>query len=235
MYRVKIEQFEGPLDLLLEIIEAKKLPLVEIALSKIVDQFVDYLDKLGERNLEQIVQFLVIASRLALLKSRELVPTASNETEEEGNLETLQRKLVLYQLFRQAAKELQKLDRRRTIFYSREAFVGFKRIFYFPPKLKVSDITAVLDNLLDTLTLPARIPQAKIKDNVSLAEVLKQLTKILKSGQPINFSDFLRKKEPIEKLINFLGVLELLRLEKINIAQNKNFGKITIQTLNPKH
>lgn len=228
MYKVKIEQFEGPLDLLLEIIEAKKLSLVEIALSKVVDQFVDYLDNLKERSIDEIVQFLVVASRLALLKSRELAPSEQDQDEGEGSIDKLQRQLALYQSYRRAAKELRALARGRKSFHARESFAGFKRVFYFPPGLQTTDLTKALADLLNTITLPKKIPQARIKDSVTMEQSLRQLAKILKAGKPVNISNFLESRGLTEKLIYFLSVLELLRLGKISINQRNNFGTIIV-------
>lgn len=228
MYRVKIEQFEGPFDLLLEIIEAKKIPLVEVSLSSVTDQFLDYIGSLAERSPEDIIDFLVVASRLALLKSRELVPSERADDEEEGSIEELRERLRFYYVFRKAAKELRRVERKGESFYSRPAFSGFKSIFFFPPKLKTDNLAYALQDLLKTITLPERIPQARIKDNISLQERIKEILQIMKINKEMEFSKLVGDKKLDSKLVNFLGVLELSRLGKINIKQKNNFGTIVL-------
>lgn len=230
MYKVNIEKFEGPLDLLLEIIEAKKLSLIEISLAQVTDQFISYLEKLGKRDPEEIIQFLVIASRLALLKSRELIP--SDETtaiEQEGNLKELERQLALYQPFRKAAEQLKRLEKERASLYHRQAFAGFKNIFYFPRGLNTNHLNRVLDELLKTITSPKRIPQARLKDIIPLQMCIKYLSKAIKQEKKLDFLKFIKEEKEERRLVYFLGVLELSRLGKINTDQKSNFGKIIIQ------
>lgn len=232
MYKVKIEQFEGPLDLLLEIIEAKKLALHQIPLAQIVDQFIDYLsNSLTRRTPEELVEFLVVASRLVLLKSRELVPEEKITDEEEGNINLLKKQLSFYQLFRKSAKELRRQEQQGESFHAREAFAGFKSIFYFPRGLKTKHLTGALETLLAAVTLPKKIPQARIKDTISIAQCIKELSRMLENKKTVNFSELFVKWEADKGLINFLGVLELARLGKINPTQKSNFGTIILTRL----
>lgn len=233
MYRVQIEQFEGPLDLLLELIEAKKLPLVEISLAKIADQFINYLESLDNRDLQEITQFLVVASRLLLLKSRELVPSAPEDENDggEGDIAALERQLRLYQIFRRSAKLLRGRERDDFRFYGREAFLEFESIFYFPKGLETNTLQAALKELLGGLTLPQRIPQAQVKKMVSLERCLAELTKICAKHKRLDFSEFLEKRQAEERLVHFLGALELLRLGKVNAEQERNFGTIILAAL----
>jgi len=158
LYQVKIEQFEGPFDLLLEIIEAKKLSLVELSLSKITDQFFEHMKRIAPLDPSDLVEFLVVASHLTLLKSRELVPDDTSEIDKEGSIEELERRLALYQPLRNAAKELGRSEKARERFSARDSFVGFKNIFFFPSGLKTSDLFSSIENVVADITLPERIP-----------------------------------------------------------------------------
>lgn len=230
MYRVKIEQFEGPLDLLLEIIEAKKLPLVEVSLYKITEQFIEHLKNINDRPIEELVKFLVIASRLAFLKSKELIPSEDEIDETEGDLNELERQLAIYGPFRDAAKELNKVDRINGSFYARQSFAGFDSVFYFPKNLKIVDIAQSLEELLKTTTLTQRIPRARLKDTESLKSCIDKLIKLVTENKKVNFSDTIEKLEPEKKIVNFLSLLELGRLGKITASQNNNFATIMISS-----
>ncbi len=228
MYKISIEKFEGPLDLLLEIIEKKKLPLLEISLFQISEQFIEYLEKESGINPEDIIQFLVVGSRLALLKSRELIPSEEESIDEEGSIKELQQRLALYKPFRQAAKRLEEVNKKNLKLYSRESFKNLKEVFYFPKNLKARDLTTSISELLKTVTLPERSPQAKIKDIVSLEKCITDLNKIIEKDAKINFSDISERWQDDLKLVYFLGILELLKLRKIKVEQKSNFGTIII-------
>jgi segregation and condensation protein A len=231
VYKVKIEQFEGPFDLLLEIIESKKLPLVEVSLYEITEQFVEYLKNIDDRPIEELVRFLVIASRLAFLKSKELVPSEDEIDETEGDLNELERQLAIYKPFRDAAKELNKIDKNNGTFHARQSFAGFDNVFYFPKKLKITDISQSLEELLKTIILPQRIPQARLKDTESLKNCIDKLGKLVENDKKVNFSDIIDELESERKIINFLSLLELGRLGKIATSQKNNFGTIMINSL----
>lgn len=227
MYKVKLEQFEGPLDLLLELIEAKKLPLIGLALARVAGEFMEYIKTLKNRNTEELVQFLVIASRLVLLKSRELVPSDEPE-ESEGSLEELERQLVLYQPFRRAARELGHLDRNAHQYFGREAFQGFEGIFYFPRQLKTAHLTERLGELLGSIALPARIPQARLSLTISVEKCIRELKKFLARKKEIDFSQYLKALESEEQIANFLGMLELVRMGEITAQQKSPFATIVL-------
>ena len=230
MYKVKLEQFEGTLDLLLELIEAKKLPIVGLSLAKIAGEFVEYVRKMADRNnMEELVQFLAVASRLALLKSRELVPSSEPEVAE-GSLAELERQLALYQPFRRAAKELGRLDRGARQYFGREAFAGFEGAFYFPRRLKTTHLTEALLGLLDAITLPVRIPQARLQVKLAVEKCVTELKKLLTREKELDFSRYVAGREPEEKLVNFLGALELVRMGKITAKQKKSFDTIVLAT-----
>src|SRR3989338_9236417 len=106
MYQTKLEQFEGPLHLLLELIEAEKLDITSIALSKVTDQFLDYLTETSDLHPEELADFLVVAARLLLIKSRALLPSLTGEGDEEADLE---RQLKIYREYYEASKSMHAL------------------------------------------------------------------------------------------------------------------------------
>ena len=99
MYKVKLEQFQGPLDLLLQLTEEKKLDITEISLAKVTDQYLTYLKNSEVISLDDLANFLIIASRLILIKSRMLLPTLELSKEEEQDIETLKRQLEEYKRY----------------------------------------------------------------------------------------------------------------------------------------
>ena len=228
MYKVKIEQFEGPLDLLLEIVEARKLNLIEIRLAEIAEQFVEYLKTLKARRGEEITEFLTIASRLVLLKSRELVPTLEDPPEGERELEELTKRLLLYQPFRRAARALRTLEREGRELYSREAFAGFESIFFFPKGLRAKTLEHTLSETLSSLMLPHRIPQAHMRTTITLSECVERVLARLRKQREVAFHELLETPGPEAQVLHFLSVLELSRRGSAHARQAANFDTITI-------
>ena len=231
VYRVKIEQFEGPLDLLLEIVEARRLSVVTLPLTEVAEQFLTYLRSRDVRDLEDITQFIVVASRLALLKSRELVPTLGDSLEAEGEIDTLTARLRRYHPYRQAAKKIEQLDRRGRQFWPRASFAGYAPIFYFPKSLTASTLGEHMKNVLGQMTHIYIIPQAKIRSLVSLEVCIENLLHLSQGKKPLNFSEYLNTQAEEERVVFFIGVLELMRMGKMSAQQKENFGTIVLTRL----
>jgi segregation and condensation protein A len=231
MYRVTLDTFEGPLDLLLEIIEARKLSLTELSLSRIAHQFMEYLAKIKNERPREIVEFLVVASRLTLLKSRELVPGTEGSDEGEGSLKTLAKELQLYQVFRHASRELAILNKNAARLYERESFTGFNAFFHFPRGLRADDLSVAISELLSTATMPKAIPQATIKPALSLEECLTYLFKEIKKKRSVDFSAHVKTHGEEEKVVHFLSALELIRRGKAEAYQSANFRPITLRAI----
>src|SRR5512147_3265515 len=111
----KMEKFEGPLDLLLQLIEQEKLSISEISLSKIADQYLESLGQVAEKDPDELADFLVVAAKLLLIKSRELLPSAAPAEEEGPSLES---QLKMYKIFWEAAQRIEaQIKKRRWIFF----------------------------------------------------------------------------------------------------------------------
>ena len=137
MHVVKQEKFEGPLELLLELIQKEKLSINEISLAKVTDEYVAEVEKLakeGHIDQEALAEFLVIAGELLLIKSRSLLPEYAPTPEEQESLEELSRRLEELKRLRDASQELGQLARRHTFIFSREPYLGMEPLFYPPEK-----------------------------------------------------------------------------------------------------
>jgi segregation and condensation protein A len=224
MYSVKLEKFEGPFDLLYQLVESKKLEITEISLAQIANQFLDHI-KTGVAT-EDLANFLIVAGRLALIKSRALLPFLELTKEEESDIESLKEQLAEYYKYRDLAKGIHKLDISKNIFYSRTFLSGMEPVFYFPKKLTSEKLSESLNNLLSTLTLPQRIPQAQIKNSISLEEKLEEIRNAIKNRIELRFSEILKSPSPEEKIAAFLSVLELVKRSELEAKQKNNFEDI---------
>ncbi len=228
MYQIKLTNFEGPLDLLAQLIESNKLEITEISLAQVADQFLAYLKNKSSVGLEELADFLAVAGRLVLIKSRSLLPYLEVTAEEEGDVQNLKEQLAEYQRYRELASQVRRLDRSPAVCYSRGYLKNIEPVFYFPPKLKTANLAAVLENLLQTVTLPQRIPQARLVDIISLEQKLAEVAQMLKSSAELKFSQLLKSDQAEEKVVTFLSILELLKQGRLQTKQEKNFAEITL-------
>ena len=247
MYSVKLEKFEGPLDLLHQLIESKKLEITEISLAQVADQFLSYLkgsrqsstlrnELLGSDSndlaMEDLANFLNVAGRLALIKSRALLPSLRLTEDEEKDIQTLKEQLSEYQKCKELARQLGALDKTGNRFYSRSYLAGLEPIFYFPKKLNAGVLAVVLENLLKTITLPQRIPQARMVSKISLEQKLEEVENKIKEKTELSFSRLAGAENSEGRVVAFLAVLELLKRSRISAEQKINFSDIKLSWLN---
>lgn len=197
-------------------------------MAEVANQFLGYLKNSSALAMEDMANFLNIAGRLALIKSRALLPFLKLTEEEEKEIESLKNQLAEYQKYKELAKEIHKIDLKGERYYNRTYLANMEPIFYFPKKLMGGALVESLTNLISTITLPQRIPQAQLIEKVSLEEKIADLEKIIKEKLELNFSQITNSTNPEAKLVTFLSVLELLRRSKILTEQNSNFEDIKL-------
>src|SRR3989338_572757 len=139
MYKTKVAQFEGPLDLLLSLIEQRQLDITTIALAEVTEQFLQYLKQLQSIDPTALADYLSIAAKLLVIKSKAILPTLELETEEEDAGFDLESRLLLYKQYKEAAKSLKDLDNRRKQSFSRSITFEQKISFYPDPDIKTKE------------------------------------------------------------------------------------------------
>ncbi len=223
----QLEQFSGPLDLLLSLIDEEKLNISEVSLSAVTEQFLNYLEKIENKNPEELADFLVVAARLLLLKSKNLLPQFAPEEEESPSLEE---QLRLYKMFVETAKKLDHswLSQKKSIFRIEpprrpETFV--------PPKdLSFTALEESLRKLLHRLQPPKPLPQTSIDKTVLLEEKIKNISSLLKKTKSFSFSEILNNTaNRTEVIITFLALLELVKNREIILKQSKVFTDIKVE------
>lgn len=224
---ITLETFQGPLDLLLQLIEQEKLSITEIAVSQVTEQYFEYLKKLEESRPEELADFLVIATKLVYLKSRQLLPYLYPE-EDEGP--SLAEQLKLYKRYADASKEIERLWNRGCVGYGRiESPLPLKK-FVAPVNARAVDLRAALINLLNRLKPLATLPQVAINHSVTIRQKLENLQAALQKLKKLSFSDLVRSAQSkTEVIISFLAVLELVKQQQAAIQQGKTFGEMVIK------
>lgn len=233
MYSVQTEKFEGPMELLLTLIEERKLSINEVSLSQVAEQYVLYLKSLEEFKPQEVASFLVVAATLMLIKSRSLLPQLELSQEEEADIKDLEHRLEVYRKVRELSLHIQRLEKRRERMFSRETMTDFPVIFYPPEKLELSHMLAIIRGLITALPQKEILPEQTVRIVISLEEKMEELRKKTEATLAHSFQDFVAgKTEKVDVIVSFLAMLELIKEGIILVEQNKLFQDIRIQRAN---
>jgi segregation and condensation protein A len=234
-YKVQFEVFEGPLDLLLYLIKKEEVDIYEVNLTKLATQFIEYLDLMRELDLEVAGEFLVMASTLMYIKSRELLPadqqvTVEGEEEGEDPRWELIRQLVEYKKFKDAAAQLQTLEARQENIFPRLPGKLELESAAPPPKPDVS----IFDLLNAVNSVLKRFGQrdggsAIFEDKWTVSEKIEFILRMITIHASVRFSElFANAASRSEVVCTFLALLELIRLKQLICTQSEEFGEIEI-------
>lgn len=224
---LKLEKFEGPLQLLLELIGEEKLNITEIALAEVTEQYLAYLNTLENERPEALADFLVVATRLVFLKSRELLPTLSAD-EEDGI--SLADQLKMYQKFVEASKIVLAKWEEKKHAYGREEPPLKSIEFVLPANALAQNLLDSISNLLKRLKPVAPLPQVSIDKSISLRERVQKIFDYLKQWKRVSFNEmFGGAKNKTEVIVGFLALLELMKQNKVAISQGVAFSDMEIK------
>lgn len=229
MLHLRLEKFEGPMSLLLKLILDEKLDITQVSLAKVADEYISYI-KTHELNPEETADFLVVASKLLLIKSKALLPFLYPEEEQE--IEEFTEQLKMYQEFLLATKEVQSLiGQKRFMFerkFNRKALIASTKLFA-PPK-DYSKLTAkvIFEEIIDRLKPFNQVLEEKtIELKVTIEEKLFAITDGLMKRARVSFSEILNKSgNKTDVIVSFLAMLELVRMQQIGVTQGELFSDI---------
>ncbi len=229
-YAVRLEQFEGPLELLLQLIEKEKLDITRVSLASVADQFLEYIAGQGDVPLSHLAQFLSVASRLLLLKSRALLPLLEFTEEEEQSIEDLEWQLREYQKFREISQKLGLLFTDSRSAHARESFLGATVVFYPPESLTQETLALAFRSVLGEIPLLEKLEQETIREVVSLEEKMLELRTTLSSRMEMSFRQMTADVEDkLEVIVAFLAILELVKQRFIHADQSEVFRDIALR------
>ena len=235
-YKVQFEVFEGPLDLLLYLIKKEEVDIYEVNLTKLATQFIEYIDLMRVFDLEVAGEFLVMASTLMYIKSRELLPAdqqvaVEGEDEGEDPRWELIRQLVEYKKFKDAAAQLQTLEaRQENIFPRLPGKLELESTAPLPkPDVSIFDLLNAVNSVLK------RFGQregggAIFEDKWTVSEKIEFILRVIAGRGGVRFSElFETAASRAEVICTFLALLELIRLKQVVCAQSGEFGEIEIR------
>ena len=236
-YKVQFEVFEGPLDLLLYLIKKEEVDIYEVNLTKLATQFIEYIDTMRLLDLEIAGEFLVMASTLMYIKSRELLPVeqqAQVEGEEDGEDPRweLIRQLVEYKKFKDAAAQLQTLEARQEHVFPR--MPGRLELVEpeaepIKPDVSIFDLLNAVNSVLKRFEKREGAAREIFEDKWSVSEKIEAILKVIGDHGAIKFSALFESvASRAEVVCTFLALLELIRLKQLVCAQPEAFAEIEI-------
>ena len=229
-YTIKTAEFEGPLDLLLNLIEKRKLFINDISLSKIAEEYIAYVSTHQDFPLADAAQFVLIASTLVLIKSKSLLPTLSLSEEEQGNIKQLEDRLKEYQRIWELTVHVLARYGKQILFTN--APQPLTPVFAPDESMTLASIVSAVRDALANLPKIESLPKAIVKKVISLEEMVSTLTDRIKSALKMNFKEFTRgaTENKVEVIVGFLALLELVKQGVVRVTQESHKEDIVIES-----
>ena len=230
MYELKLEQFSGPIEKLLELIEAKKMEITELNIAEVTADFLDYLKKIEKNHPRVLADFVVIAAALILIKSKALLPNLPLSIEEEADIKNIENRLRRYSEFKPAIIILKNLYEQRNFSVSRPLFFNRQPIFYPAKNINISSIHNSLNNVFEIFK-QYNIETQTIEESslIKLEEKIEEIAKKVENGIG-QFSEIIKSKSRAEIIVLFLALLHLLREQLVKVEQKEGFDDIIIKS-----
>ena len=237
-FAIKTETFEGPMELLIELVEKRKLLINDISLAEVTDEYMQTVSAMQEMSLPNTSQFVSLAATLLLIKSKSLLPILDLTEEEEASIEDLGERLKLYQIYRDHAMLLQQLFGDSNL-YGPEYTPPREPLFVPDNLCSVDQLGSSMGDVLSNLPKTEIKPKANVRPTVSLEDMMLKLQKRIEKRMHSKFSEIRAiETDPKNVIVGFLAILELFKQGDIVVKQTSRFDDIHLEsskTSTPKY
>lgn len=236
MYDITLDNFQGPLDLLLHLIKQSKMDIMNIKLEIIIDEYLDYINKMTEMNLDIASSYLVMAAELLEIKSKMLLPKEEDEEEdEEDPKERLINRLILYQQYKDQIENFKELESERGTYYTKIPS-SLDEYQTTEKKARIADVTLddlvkAFENFLDRIDLEKPVHTKVTKKELSVEDRIVSIKDRFKKQKRIDFFDLFEVKSKEYVVVTFLAILEMAKNKELIIYQEDNFDNIVCEAL----
>lgn len=229
-FKIKMGEFEGPLELLLDLIEKRKLHISDVSLSQVADDFVEHIKSLEDFPLSDSADFILIASTLLLIKSKSLLPNLELTEEEQGNIEDLEKRLLLHKKFKDLSNGIARIFGKNSLYFANESRMMYS-VFAPTPEINAENILANIRSVLQNIPKTELLPQVTVQKVVSLEEMIESLSSRVEKSIKMSFRDFSKfdKSDKVTVIVSFLAMLELVKQGIVRVSQSKHFEDIEIE------
>lgn len=236
-FTVRQKEFEGPMEVLLDLIERRKLFVNDISLAAVTDDFISYIQTTGMLP-DQVAHFLSIAATLILIKARSLLPNLELTPDEQESITDLERRMALYQLISHAAGDLVRAFGKKISFEGPTRKTIFSASLFVPdPSLSVETLASLIGEMERHVPqLVPQKPEARVYPTISITEVLSTLRERIERAVSCSFKDIVvsspdgdDRSQKVYTIVSFLGMLEMVRNGLIDANQESLFEDITLE------
>ena len=235
-YSIKINEFEGPLDLLLHLIKQSNIDIYEIEISEITKQYLDYINKMEELNINVASSYIVMAAELMEIKSKSLLPKKEeeqvDEEEETISKENLINKLIEYKKYKELTPSFKEMEEERQNIYikSPEKLNNYlDEIIVKNNDTSIDDLVEALKKFLERKNHEKPITTKITNKEYSVKERKHSIKNILREKKKVLFTDLFEENNTSFIIVTFLSILEMTKEKEIIIKQDNNFSNITIE------
>lgn len=227
---IKLQQFEGPLDLLLQLIEEQKLEITQISLAAVTEQFLEYLRAQTTLRPREFADWLVIAAKLLVIKSKALLPALKLDDEEEQEATDLAWQLYQYKCYKEAAKYLGRLDSKQKQGWGRVNALTDRIAFFPDPRATPDALRDAMRYLAKTLEEILKLPKQVLEEVVTITEKIDHLQKLIREKVELKLRELIKTaKSKTEVIVTFLALLELVKQKILTVDQETIFSDIIIK------
>lgn len=233
-YNIKIDAFEGPLDLLLHLIKEKNVDIYDISIEEITKSYLDYINKMEELNINVASSYLVMAAELMEIKSKSLLPKVESEEDnekEEVSRENLINKLVEYKKYKEMTDVFKELEINRNNIYIKppENINNYVNNEIYNEEIEIDKLVEAMRNFLNRKELEKPLKTKITNKEYSVKERKNSIKNILRNKKRVEFTELFEEYNKSYIAVTFLSVLELAKEHELRISQDKNFDNIFIE------
>ena len=233
-YNIKIDAFEGPLDLLLHLIKEKNVDIYDISIEEITKSYLDYINKMEELNINIASSYLVMAAELMEIKSKSLLPKVESEEdneEEEVSRENLINKLVEYKKYKEMTDVFKELEINRNNIYIKppENINNYVNNEIYNEEIEIDKLVEAMKSFLSRKELEKPLKTKITNKEYSVKERKNSIRNIIRNKKRVEFTELFEEYNKSYIAVTFLSVLELAKEHELKISQDKNFDNIFIE------
>ncbi len=232
-FKVRLDGFEGPLELLLSLIEKRKLPINDVSLASVTDNYIKHIERQKQFPLSQTSHFVLIASTLLLIKSKSLLPTLELTEEEEEDIGSLELRLKLFKRNKELSVYISEMFGKDVMFEARDVKIQNSAQSFSPTQdINMESLQNGIARVINRLPKIDFVQEAVVKKVISIEEMIENLTERITKNLSLSFSEFsnIGRAGKVEIIVGFLAMLELAKQGIINLTQDKTFSDITMET-----
>lgn len=228
--QVKTSVYEGPLELLLELIEKRKLLINDISLAAVTDEYIARVNAATDHPIGETAEFVALAATLLLIKSRSLLPQLELSSEESRDIKELEYRLALYQIIKEATRGLSSQLNAPALYEGSPPSPG--PLFLPDNTITLNGLRAAAQTLIQDFPQSLTLPKVSVKTIVSIEEMIERLQQRVSAALKLSFKEFagIGKKERTEIIVSFLAMLELVKQGILNASQEGTHGDILLES-----